>query len=412
MSMWQGHTIGGYQIVDEIGRGGVAVVCRAQQPQLGRWVAIKILQAAGTGDEEFLARFRREARAIAALRHPNILTVYDYGEEEGLAYIVMEYVAGGTLKAELTGEPMPWPDAATLIIPIGRALAYAHSQGIIHRDVKPANVLMARPDWPLLADFGLVKVLGHQRGITRPGTSVGTPAYFSPEQAAGAEVDHRTDVYSLALILYELLTGRAPFDATSPIEMMLCRLQQPPIPPRDANPRITPRLEAIILRALARTPEARYGTMEGFVNDLESLPGATGRGPAGPLEGAAAPSVTARLDASIVSIGPRLVVMGTGATLLLPSQDQVLVGRSDPLVAPAPDVDLGPYGGGQAGVSRRHARFLRGPKNWMLEDLQSTNGTFINEVCLQPGRPAPVRHGDRVRFGQLALMFYEVDVDV
>jgi serine/threonine protein kinase len=406
MNQWRGYTIGGYEIVDEIGRGGIAVVCRAHQPQLDRWVAIKILQLVGE-DEEFLTRFRREARSIAALRHPNILTVYDYGEEGGIAYIVMEYVAGGTLKAELKGHPMEWPDAATLIIPIGRALAYAHSQGIVHRDVKPANVLLARPDWPLLADFGLVKVLGRKRGITRPGTTIGTPAYFSPEQAGGDEVDHRTDVYSLALVLYELLTGRAPFNASSPIEMMLCRLQQPPIPPRDCNPNISPRLESIILRALSREPRRRHSSMAAFVDDLARLPGATGRAVSSSGGATPVPSATAQLQGPVVTTGPRLVVVGTGATLVLPQQDEILIGRADPLVAPPPDVDLGPYGAGQAGVSRRHARLVRTPAGWVIEDLQSTNGTFLNEVCLEVGCPVQVSDGDRIRFGQLAVMYYK-----
>ncbi len=405
MVNWVGRTIGGYQIVEEIGRGGMAVVCRAYQPQLERWVAIKILRAAKSGGEEFLARFRREAKAIAALRHPNILTVYDYGEQEGIAYIVMEYVAGGTLKAHLTGEPMAWPDVATLLIPVGRALAYAHSRGIVHRDVKPVNILLARPDWPLLADFGLVKLLDRQQGITRPGTSIGTPAYFSPEQAAGEDVDHRSDIYGLGLVLYELLTGHIPFETESPIEMLLRRLREPPPPPRRLNSRITPQLEAIILRALVRDPAARHPTMEVLVDDLSRLPGATGRPVPPPSQPAGLTRTTARLDDHLVTTGPRLVVMGIGAMLPLPLQEEVLIGRADPHTTIPPDVDLGPYGGGKAGVSRRHAQLLHRPEGWLLEDLRSTNGTFINDVRVLPGRPARLRHGDHVRCGHLTLMF-------
>lgn len=256
---WIGHTLGGYQIIEEIGRGGMARVYRAYQPQLERWVALKLLTIKGTSGREFLSRFRREAKAVAALRHPNILTIYDYGEEKGIAYIVMEYVDGGTLKARLTEGPMEWPDVATLVIPIGHALAYAHSQGIVHRDVKPGNVLLARTDWPLLADFGLVKLLGGQQGITRPGTSIGTPAYLSPEQAAGEEVDHRSDVYGLGIVLYELLTGHVPFEADSPFETMLLRLREPPAPPRHLNPRITPQLEAVIPKTVIELHFRRSG---------------------------------------------------------------------------------------------------------------------------------------------------------
>ncbi len=402
---WIGQTIGSYQIAEEVGKGGAATVYRAYQHQLERWVAIKIMQS-DTASPGFLARFRREAKAIAALRHPNILTIYDYGEEQGIAYIVMEYVAGGTLKAHLTGQPMEWPDAATLILPVGRALAYAHSEGIVHRDVKPANILLARQDWPLLADFGLVKLLGRQRGITQPGVSIGTPSYFSPEQASGDEVDHRTDIYGLAIVLYELLTGRLPFEASSPIEMMLRRLRENPIPPRQLNPHITPQLESVIMRALARDLEARHSTMEALLRDLERLPGATGRAIMPQTQETPMPTATTRLDAPGIAIGPRLVVMGTGAMLSIPHQDKVTIGRGDPHTAP-PDVDLGPYGGGQAGVSRCHARILCQSEGFLLDDLNSTNGTFVNSVPVTPGQPVRVRTGDVILFGQFSLMFYE-----
>jgi tRNA A-37 threonylcarbamoyl transferase component Bud32 len=406
MNTWSGQTIGGYQIAEEIGQGGMSTVYRAYQAQLERWVAIKVLHAKGASNREFLARFRREARAVAGLRHPNILTIYDYGEEHGIAYIVMEYVPGGTLKVHLTGQPMEWPDAAMLVLPVGRALAYAHSEGIVHRDVKPANILLARPDWPMLADFGLVKLMGGQRGITRPGASIGTPAYFSPEQAAGDEVDHRSDIYSLAIVLYQLLTGQLPFEADSPIELMLRRLHESPTPPRRLNPRVTPQLEAIILRALARETEARHPTMEALVNDLARLPGATGRASLSAAP-AAVPAATARLGALSPIAGPRLVVAGTGATLILPQQGEVLIGRADPQITPKPDVDLGPHGGGQAGVSRRHARLLYSSEGWLLEDLQSTNGTFLNSVAVLPGQPVQIRTGDIMRCSQITLIFYE-----
>lgn len=407
MMSWIGHMLGGYQIAEEIGRGGMARVYRAYQPQLERWLALKVLEVEKAGDREFLARFRREAKAIAALRHPNILTIYDYGEEKGIAYIVMEYVAGGTLKARLTEGPMEWPDVAALVIPVGHALTYAHSQDIVHRDVKPANILLARPDWPLLADFGLVKLLGRQRGITRPGTSIGTPAYLSPEQAAGEDVDHRGDVYGLGIVLYELLTGHIPFEADSPFEMMLRRLHEPPVSPRRLNPRITPQLEAIILRALARDPAARHPTMGALVDDLSRLPGATDQTVPSPTTLTDRSRITKQLDGHFVMTGPRLVVMGTGAILPLHRQEAALIGRADPHVTPPPDVDLEPHGGDLAGVSRYHARLLHCPEGWLLEDLQSTNGTFLNDVPVLPGQPVRVRSSDVIRCGQLTLVFYE-----
>ncbi|HDQ73049.1 MAG TPA: FHA domain-containing protein [Chloroflexi bacterium] len=405
MSTWRGRTIGGYQISDEIGRGGMAAVYRAYQPQLERWVAIKILDASEASGQEFLARFRREARAIAALRHPNILTIYDYGEEHGTAYIVMEYVSGGTLKSRLSEQAMPWPDVAALVLPIGQALAYAHSEGVVHRDVKPANVLLARPDWAMLADFGLVKLVGHQKGITRPGVTIGTPAYFSPEQAAGDEVDHRTDIYSFTVLLYQLLTGRLPFEADSPVELMLKRLHSSPPSPRSFNPSLPSQLETIMMRGLARRPDMRYATMTEFLNDLSRVPGATGRVVS---SGQPAPSsATARLGSLSPVVGPRLVIAGTGAALALPIQGEVLIGRADARSTPQPDVDLESHGGAQAGISRRHARLLYYEGGWMLEDLHSTNGTFLNNAPVSPDQPVRISTGDLIRFGQVTVIFYE-----
>ena len=404
MINWSGRTIGGYQLSEGIGRGGMATVYRAYQPQLERWVAIKILQATQAQGEEFLTRFRREAKAIAALNHPNILTVYDYGEDSGLAYIVMEYVPGGSLKDRLTGEPMTWLEVSKLIIPVGHALAYAHSQGIVHRDVKPANILMAHSDRPLLADFGLVKLLDRQRGITQPGVSLGTPAYFSPEQAIGDEIDHRSDIYGLGIVLYELLTGHVPFESDSPTDMMLRRLREPPTPPRRINSRIMPKLEEAILHALAQDPQHRYPTMNAFVEILARLPGAPGRTPS------AKHKTTVRLGHSTPGTGPRLVIVSTNASLVLPPKENVLIGRASASLTPQPDIDLELHGGGQAGVSRHHARLIRctdASQGWLLEDLHSTNGTFLNEESLPPEQPRPVRSGDTIRCGQLTMMFYE-----
>jgi len=405
MDDWSGRAIGGYKVEEKIGQGGMAVVYRAYQPQLERWVAIKMLRAAEAGGEEFLTRFRREARAIATLRHPNILTIYDYGEEHGAAYIVMEYVPGGTLQAHLTGKPIKWTEAASLVIPVGQALAYAHSQGIVHRDVKPANILLARADWPLLADFGLAMLLRTQRGITQPGTSMGTPHYLSPEQSIGGEVDHRTDVYSLAVVLYELLTGQVPLQSDSPMETVLRRLRDPPTPPRQLNPEIGPQLETVVLHALEREPSARYPSMQEFVDDLCRLPGAPGQ-PDTPA-GIAASGTTTRLSKHTEVTGLRLVIINTGAALAIPGRDEVLIGRTDPRLPTTPDIDLEPHGGAAAGISRRHARLLRRPEGWLLEDLNSTNGTFLNETRLLPGQPARLRGDDRIRLGTLVLIFQE-----
>ena len=396
-----GQIVGPYQIESQIGRGNMATVYRAYQSQLERWVAIKLL---GSMDTEFLNRFRREARAIAALRHPNILTIYDYGEEGRQAYIVMEYVAGGTLNMRLTGRPSTWEEAARLIIPIGQALAYAHSQGIIHRDIKPANILLPQPDWPLLADFGLVKILGGQKGITRPGTILGTPAYFAPEQVTTTAIDYRSDIYSLAILLYELLTGAPPLVSASPIETMQRRLQESVPPPSYSNRNISLQLEGVILQALERDPHSRQQTMQEFVNQLYALQESTS--PVAPVMPPTNQATTMLSQSGPIG-GPRLVVMGTGAVLSLAQWTDVVIGRGSTHNLNTPTIDMEPHGGSQAGVSRQHARFLQAGGNWLVEDLHSTNGTFINERPLQPGQPLPINEGDQIRCSRLVLIFYK-----
>ena len=179
-----GKTLGQYRIVDKLGAGGMADVYKAYQPSLARHVAIKILPPVLSRDECFRARFERQAKSAAGLRHPNILTVYDYGQEDDIIYIVMEWARGGTLKDQMK-EPMPLEKAVEIIGQVGSALAYAHRQGVIHRDVKPSNILLTEDGWPLLADFGLAKMVEGSKELTASGMSVGTPEYMSPEQGQG-----------------------------------------------------------------------------------------------------------------------------------------------------------------------------------------------------------------------------------
>nr|MBC8252965.1 serine/threonine protein kinase [Ardenticatenia bacterium] len=267
-----GTTIGSYNLVEEIGKGGMAIVYKAYQPKLDRWVAVKVLDPAYTTNNfEVLARFRKEAKAIAGVRHPNILTIHDYGEEDGLEYIVMEYVEGGTLKDQLTSTPFDWKRATALAIGVGQALATAHSHGIIHRDVKPANVLMPRENWPLLADFGLAKIKEDRQSLTEPGITLGTPTYTSPEQALGEPIDQRADIYALGVLLYEMVTGRAPFASDRHFEVMLLHMSEPPPRPRDEVPGIPDKLESIILKALEKQPSDRYSQMADMVEELETL---------------------------------------------------------------------------------------------------------------------------------------------
>lgn len=402
---WVGRTIGGYRIEAIIGTGGMATVYRAFQPQLERWVAVKVLTSTEAGNTAFLKRFQREAKAIAALRHPNILTIHDYGEEEGLGYIVMEYVSGGTLKKHLNGKAMTWKEAATLIIPIARALAFAHSRKVIHCDIKPANILLYRQDWPLLADFGLFQMRGTP-DVSHQGLVTGTPAYVSPEQLLGEKVGRKSDIYSLGVVLYEMLTGRLPFRANSASSMMLQRLLEKPASMSLFNDRIDQELESAVLKAMAREPENRYSTMDDMVNALASLAEDIKIPTIPPQEMGQVGSTSALKDHPTTE-GPHLIVTGTEAIIPLPLQKEVTLGRNDPRASRQPEVNLEPHGAGEAGVSRFHARLRYTAMGWLLEDLNSTNGTSLNMSQVKAGEQHTLQSGDVIRCGRLMLVFYE-----
>ncbi len=254
-----GKTIGNYQIVAELGRGGMAVVYRAYQPSLNRHVAIKVLPAQLALDREFVERFLREARAAAGLRHPNIVIVHDVGQDKGLYYIVMEYLEGRTLKQLIEQEgPLPPDRVIRILEQVAAALDYAHQRGFVHRDVKPANIFVGEGDRVTLTDFGIAKAATETQQLTRTGILMGTPEYMSPEQAAGGPIDARTDLYALGVVLYQMLVGRVPFQGTTPHATLHAVIYEQPPPPRLLNPRIPPAVEGVVLKAMAKRPEQRF----------------------------------------------------------------------------------------------------------------------------------------------------------
>jgi len=252
-----GMSLGPYRIVERLGRGGMAAVYKAYQPSLDRYVAVKVLPSHLTDEPGFAERFRREARAVAKLEHPHILPVHDYGQEGERTYIAMRYVEGGTLK-DLLGKPLELPLIVDLIGQIAEALDYAHDHGVIHRDVKPSNVLLDRGNWALLTDFGVARMVEATQQLTGTGVGVGTPAYMSPEQGQGKKVDRRSDVYSLGVVLYEMLTGRVPFEAETPLAVVWKHVNEPLPLPRSINPAVPEAVERVVLKAMAKLPEDRF----------------------------------------------------------------------------------------------------------------------------------------------------------
>lgn len=245
----------------------MATVYRAYQPGLDRDVAIKVIPAFLAEEPGFLERFRQEAVVVASLRHPNILVVYDNGVVDGQPYIVYEYVGGGTLQDKL-GTPWAPSDAALLLEPVAAALDYAHRRDVIHRDIKPSNVLISADGRPVLGDFGLARIFSASTRLTVSGTTLGTPEYMSPEQAMDAKVGPASDIYSLGVVAYEMLVGNVPFTADTPMAVVLAHIQSPLPLPTERNSRITPEVERVLLKALAKEPDARFATAGEMVRAL------------------------------------------------------------------------------------------------------------------------------------------------
>jgi uncharacterized protein YraI len=263
-----GERLGPYLLMEVVGHGGMATVYKAHQPSLDRDVAVKVLHR--IGDPQFAVRFKREARAIARLQHPNLLAVYDYGEQAGILYLVLQYVENGLTLKDMLGESLAPATALRLTGHVLAALDYAHKRGIIHRDIKPANVLMPTPTWAALADFGIAKLLNESQ-LTTSGFMVGTAAYMAPEQGLGRPADVRTDLYSTGIMFYELVTGRLPFVADTPLGMLHQHVYAPPPPPRSLKPDLPFAIEQVLSRALMKDPDERYQTAAEMAYDLEQI---------------------------------------------------------------------------------------------------------------------------------------------
>lgn len=270
-----GQNIGRYHILEQLGQGGMATVYKAFDTRLERDVAVKIIRTDAFAPailDRLLQRFEHEAKSLARMSHPAIVKVHDYGEYQGAPYLVIELLAGGTLKDQLD-QPVSFPTAVRLILPIARALDYAHRRGVLHRDVKPGNILFSDEGETILTDFGIAKLLENEKGqtITGTGVGVGTPEYMAPEQGLGKEIDGRADIYALGIVFYELITGQKPYTADTPLAVLLMQVNEPLPRPRNFVKDLPEEVERVLFKALAKNPDDRYENMAAFSTALEML---------------------------------------------------------------------------------------------------------------------------------------------
>jgi serine/threonine protein kinase len=368
-----GRSFDDFELLEEIGRGGMGVVYKARQKSLDRLVALKMLPTEQSHNANLRARFLAEARAAAALRHPNIVGVYQVGESQVGQYIVMEYLEGQTLETIIQERTIPIPWAVNLLIAVTEAVGYAHSKGVIHRDLKPANVMLDSARRPVVMDFGIAKVLGKSASLTQQGMIMGTPAYMPPEQAGEdhAQVCPASDVYALGAILYTMLTGRVPFDEGTALRTII-KVCSPAMPPavRVFRPEAPESLEALCTKCLGKRPAERYPTARALLKELRRIR-------ATDLSGAEPASARKALLPSLI-----VVAKDTGKPVRLSGRLNVIGRTSDSdIQIKAPD------------VSKRHCQILLEPDQVIVEDLGSANGTSVNG---QPITRAAIQDGDEL----------------
>ena len=370
-----GQSFGDIQVLEELGRGGMGVVYKAKQISLDRFVAVKLLLAEHARNSVLLARFLAEARAVASLTHPNIVTIYQVGECDAGPYFVMEYVEGQSLEAILRARQVPIAWAVALMGTITDAIHVAHQRGIVHRDLKPANIMLHQGRRPVVMDFGIAKFVNKSSGLTQEGAIMGTPAYMPPEQAGQefAKVGPHSDVYSLGAIFYTMLTGQPPFDEGTALRTILKVVSDdPPAPVRSLRADVPAYLEQICQRCLNKKPADRYPSAQALAEDLR------------------------RARAALAQKSNTFTLRSTNPTLILTAREtgkQVRLFNATTVIGRSAECDLVIKG---AEVSKRHCQLLLSAEQVIVEDLGSSNGTSVNGKSVKRAR---LQDGDELEVG-------------
>jgi serine/threonine protein kinase len=353
MNYLTGTMLGSYAILERVGGGGMATVYKAYQPTVDRFVALKVVRVDIAEQPEFRERFNREARTIARLEHRYILPIYDFGEAEGIPYLVMRYTDGGTLGDVIARGPLPPERAIHYISQVAEALAYTHARDIIHRDIKPANILLSADDHVLLTDFGIAKMVADTTALTAAGMALGTPSYMAPEQVRSQPVDARTDIYALGIVLFECVVGKPPFVAETPWAVLDMHVRDPLPSPRAINPAVDMALEHAILKATNKNPGDRFQSAQEFAAALRAIPQALAAPSATPQPTPPTMPHTLVLPEIVQPAG--LPNVSAPASPIVESQPDAPAGVPDavaqPALAPTPGVP--PAATGKAPVARR-----------------------------------------------------------
>jgi len=385
MSFIIGETVGPYQIQEHLGQGGMATVYKAYHPALDRHVAIKVMDASLGAEQDFIERFRREARVIAKLDNNHIVPVYDFDEHNGQPYIVLKFIDGQTLRDRMKAAPLSKSEILKIVRSVGDGLQYAHDRGVLHRDTKPSNVLMANDGKIYLTDFGLARIVESVSNLTGD-MIVGTPHYISPEQAVNAEkLDEGTDIYSFGVMIYEMVVGCLPFDADTAFSVIEDHIFKPPPLPTSIKPDLPEEVERVILKALAKQRSDRYAKVSDLVNAFKKAWGT---------------NINEQDNISsttMEAVGIATLLAENGKSFAL-AEGMVVLGRNSSTKNIQNDIDLSELDVKKI-ISRRHAMIKRANNDFTLHDLDSRNGTYINGQRLSSTQPHTLASGDVIEFG-------------